>query len=85
MAGQIAKIMGARVIGIAGSPEKCRWVVEELGFDDCIDYRAEDVGAGLSRTCPNGIDVYFDNVGGKPSTRSSRGSRPCPASLCAGR
>ena len=65
VAGQIAKIMGARVIGIAGSPEKCRWVVEELGFDDCIDYRAEDVGAGLSRTCPNGIDVYFDNVGGE--------------------
>jgi NADPH-dependent curcumin reductase CurA len=65
IAGQIAKIMGARVIGIAGSPEKCRWVVEELGFDDCIDYRAEDVGAGLSRTCPNGIDVYFDNVGGE--------------------
>ena len=64
IAGQIAKIMGARVVGIAGSPEKCRWVTEELGFDECIDYRAEGVRAGLRRTCPEGIDVYFDNVGG---------------------
>jgi len=65
IAGQIAKIMGARVIGVAGSPEKCRWVVEDLGFDDCIDYRAEDIAGGLRRTCPDGIDVYFDNVGGE--------------------
>jgi hypothetical protein len=65
IAGQIAKIMGARVVGVAGSPEKCRWVVEDLGFDDCIDYRAEDIAAGLRRTCPDGIDVYFDNVGGE--------------------
>ncbi len=65
IAGQIAKIMGARVVGLAGTPEKCRWVVDELGFDECIDYRAEDIGAGLSRTCPDGIDVYFDNVGGE--------------------
>ena len=65
IAGQIAKIMGAKVIGLAGSEQKCRWVVDELGFDDCIDYRSEDIGAGLSRTCPDGIDVYFDNVGGE--------------------
>jgi NADPH-dependent curcumin reductase CurA len=65
IAGQIAKVMGARVIGIAGSPQKCRWVVDDLGFDDCIDYRAEDVAEGLRRTCPKGIDVYFDNVGGE--------------------
>lgn len=65
IAGQLAKIAGARVIGIAGTPEKCRWVVDELGFDDCIDYRAEGVRAGLRRTCPKGIDVYFDNVGGE--------------------
>ncbi|MEZ5185020.1 MAG: NADP-dependent oxidoreductase [Candidatus Nanopelagicales bacterium] len=65
IAGQIAKIKGARVVGLAGSPEKCRWVVDELGFDDCIDYRAEGVRAGLKRTCPKGIDVYFDNVGGE--------------------
>ncbi len=65
IAGQIAKIMGARVVGLAGSPEKCRWVVDDLGFDECIDYRAEDIAAGLRRTCPGGIDVYFDNVGGE--------------------
>ena len=65
IAGQIAKIMGARVVGLAGTPEKCRWVTEELGFDECIDYRAESISAGLKRTCPNGIDVYFDNVGGE--------------------
>jgi len=65
IAGQIARIKGARVVGIAGSPEKCRWVTEELGFDECIDYRAEGVRAGLRRTCPEGIDVYFDNVGGE--------------------
>lgn len=65
IAGQIAKIKGARVIGLAGSEQKCRWVVDELGFDDCIDYRSEDIGRGLSRTCPDGIDVYFDNVGGE--------------------
>lgn len=65
VAGQIAKIAGARVVGLAGSPEKCRWVTEELGFDECIDYRAEGVASGLTRTCPDGIDVYFDNVGGE--------------------
>ena len=65
IAGQIAKLKGCRVVGIAGSPEKCRWVTEDLGFDECIDYRAESIAAGLRRTCPNGIDVYFDNVGGE--------------------
>ncbi|HQR80063.1 MAG TPA: NADP-dependent oxidoreductase [Actinomycetota bacterium] len=65
IAGQIAKIQGARVVGIAGSPQKCQWVVDDLGFDDCIDYKAEGVRAGLRRTCPDGIDVYFDNVGGE--------------------
>jgi NADPH-dependent curcumin reductase CurA len=64
IAGQIGKIIGCRVVGIAGGPEKCRWVVDELGFDDCIDYKAGDVGAALRASCPEGIDVYFDNVGG---------------------
>jgi hypothetical protein len=64
IAGQIAKIKGCRVVGIAGSEQKCRWVVDALGFDDCVDYHAEDVATGLRRTCPGGIDVYFDNVGG---------------------
>jgi NADPH-dependent curcumin reductase len=63
--GQIAKIKGCRVIGIAGGAEKCRYVVEELGFDAAIDYKAEDVLAALARECPKGIDVYFDNVGGE--------------------
>ena len=63
--GQIAKIKGCRVVGIAGGPEKCSWVVDELGFDACIDYKNEDVGKGLKEHCPDRIDVYFDNVGGK--------------------
>jgi len=65
VAGQIAKIQGCRVVGIAGGPAKCAWVTDELGFDACIDYKAEDVAARLRETCPDGIDVYFDNVGGE--------------------
>ena len=64
IAGQIAKIRGCRVIGIAGGRAKCDWVVSEAGFDGAIDYRSEDVGPRLSQLCPKGIDVYFDNVGG---------------------
>ena len=64
VAGQIAKIAGARVVGIAGGPEKCRVVVEDFGFDVCIDYREGDLPAALKRHCPKGVDVYFDNVGG---------------------
>ncbi len=65
VAGQLAKAKGAaRVIGVAGSPEKCRWVVDDLGFDACIDYKTEDVAARLAELAPDGIDVYFDNVGG---------------------
>jgi NADPH-dependent curcumin reductase CurA len=63
--GQIAKIKGCRAVGIAGGSEKCRFVVEELGFDACIDYKIADVKASLSQHCPNGVDVYFDNVGGE--------------------
>ena len=63
--GQIARIKGCRAVGIAGGPEKCRHVVEDLGFDACIDYKAGTVGAELHRHCPDGIDVYFDNVGGE--------------------
>ncbi len=64
LVGQIAKIKGARAIGIAGGEEKCRHVVGELGFDACIDYKTDDVAAALGEHCPDGIDVYFDNVGG---------------------
>jgi NADPH-dependent curcumin reductase CurA len=62
--GQIGKIVGCRVVGIAGTKQKCSWVVDELGFDACIDYRTENVVDALGDACPNGIDVYFDNVGG---------------------
>ena len=77
--GQIAKRKGCRVVGIAGGQAKCDWVVNELGFDACIDYKAGDVKAGLKTHCPNGIDVYFDNVGGEildaVLTRITRGAR----------
>ena len=62
--GQIARIKGARVVGVAGGAEKCRYVVEELGFDACVDHRAADFAARLAAACPGGIDVYFENVGG---------------------
>ena len=65
IAGQIAKMQGARVIGIAGSAAKCAWVVDELGFDACIDYQTEDVAARLKELAPKGVDVFFDNVGGE--------------------
>ena len=64
VAGQLARIAGARVVGIAGGPEKCQWLVEELGFDAAIDYKAQDTAARLKALCPSGVDVYFDNVGG---------------------
>ncbi len=64
VAAQIAKIQGCRVVGIAGGPEKCRWLTQEAGLDAAIDYKSEDVGERLSALCPDGIDVFFDNVGG---------------------
>lgn len=63
--GQIARIKGCRVVGIAGGADKCAHVVENLGFDACIDHRAEDFSKQLKAACPDGIDVYFENVGGK--------------------
>jgi NADPH-dependent curcumin reductase CurA len=77
--GQIAKIKGARVVGIAGGAEKCRYLVEELGFDAAIDYKTENVAEALKTHCPKGVDVYFDNVGGDildaVLTRIARGAR----------
>ena len=77
--GQIAKLKGCRVVGIAGGPEKCKWIVDELGFDAAIDYKSEDVGAALKQHCPAGVDVYFDNVGGDildaALARLARGAR----------
>jgi len=63
--GQIAKLKGCRVVGIAGGPAKCEWVVKELGFDACIDYKAGPIKDGLKQHCPQGVDIYFDNVGGE--------------------
>ncbi len=65
--GQLARLKGCRVVGIAGGEAKCKWVVDELGFDACIDYKAGDgaVRAGLKEHCPKGVDIYFDNVGGE--------------------
>ena len=79
VAGQIAKINGCRVIGIAGGPDKCRTVTEEFGFDAAIDYRTEDVRKVLRKHAPDGVDVFFDNVGGQilddVLTRLARGAR----------
>jgi len=77
--GQIAKIKGCRAIGIAGGADKCRLVTGEFGFDAAIDYKHEDVKAALKQHCPDGIDVYFDNVGGEildaALARLARGAR----------
>jgi NADPH-dependent curcumin reductase CurA len=62
--GQIARIQGCRAVGVAGGPVKCKHVVEELGFDACVDYKAGNLEADLRAACPDGIDVYFENVGG---------------------
>jgi NADPH-dependent curcumin reductase CurA len=65
LVGQIGKIRGMRVVGVAGTDEKCRWLTEDLGFDAAVNYRKAPVFAGLRRACPDGVDVYFDNVGGE--------------------
>ncbi len=79
VAGQIAKIKGARAIGIAGGEQKCRWLTEELGFDAAIDYKGEDLRRALREHAPAGVDLYFDNVGGEildaVLTRLARGAR----------
>jgi NADPH-dependent curcumin reductase CurA len=64
IAGQIARLLGARTVGIAGGAEKCRWLSEDLGFDEVIDYKLDNLRPQLRRAAPDGIDVYFDNVGG---------------------
>jgi hypothetical protein len=65
VSGMIAKIKGCRVVGIAGGREKCDWLLKEAGFDAAIDYKNENVGEALTKHCPQGINVYFDNVGGE--------------------
>jgi NADPH-dependent curcumin reductase CurA len=77
--GQLARIKGCRAIGIAGGPAKCEWVVKELGFDACVDYKRGDLKDALKAAAPEGVDVYFDNVGGEildlMLTRIRRGAR----------
>jgi NADPH-dependent curcumin reductase CurA len=77
--GQIARIKGCRVVGIAGGPAKCQYLVQELGFDAAIDYKSEDLKKALKQHCPKGVDVYFDNVGGEildaVLTQLARGAR----------
>lgn len=63
--GQIAKLKGARAVGVAGSPDKCRYVTEELGFDACLNYKNDDFAEQMAAACPDGVDVYFESVGGK--------------------
>ena len=79
LVGQIARIKGCRAVGIAGGAEKCRYLVDELGFDAAVDYKSQDVRATLKEHCPNGIDVFFDNVGGDileaALSRLARGAR----------
>ena len=77
--GQIAKIKGCRVVGIAGGKDKCQYIVDQLGFDAAVDYKAQDVKESLRKHCPQGVDVYFDNVGGDildaVLTQLARGAR----------
>ena len=83
IAGQIARIKGCRAIGIAGGEEKCRWLVEDLGFDAAIDYKAANLREQLKGQAPNGIDVFFDNVGEKRWRLRWRGWRAGHASCSA--
>jgi NADPH-dependent curcumin reductase CurA len=83
--GQLAKIKGCRVVGIAGGKAKCDFVVDEMGFDACIDYKNEDVRTGLKKHCPDGIDIYFDNVGGESWTTCWPACAARRASSSAGR
>src|SRR5260370_608784 len=77
--GEIGKVKGWRVVGIAGGPEKCEFLVTELGFDAAIDYKNDNMREALKQTCPDRVDVYFDNVGGDIlntlMTRLARGAR----------
>ena len=83
LAGQIAEAVGAsRIVGIAGSDEKCRVVVEEFGFDSCINYRTDELRPALRSHCPDRIDVYFDNVGGPVLDAVLGGLAITPGSCC---
>ncbi len=74
--GQVAKLKGLRVVGIAGGADKCRYVVDELGFDACIDHKSADFADQLAQACFNGVDIYFENVGGKVFERRGAFAQP---------
>jgi len=81
--GQIARIKGARAVGIAGGKDKCAYVKNELGFDDCLDHRDPDLAAKLKAACPKGIDVYFEMSAARCSKRCSRCSMRLRGFRCA--
>ena len=85
--GQVAKIKGLRVVGVAGGADKCRYVVEELGFDACIDHKSPDFADELAQACPKGIDIYYENVGGKvfDAVRATAQSQGADSALWADR
>jgi NADPH-dependent curcumin reductase CurA len=74
--GQLGKMLTLRVVGVAGGAEKCAWVKDELGFDECIDYKAGDLDEALRAACPNGIDIYFESVGGALSEAVAKQLNP---------
>ncbi|MBT8048096.1 MAG: NADP-dependent oxidoreductase [Xanthomonadales bacterium] len=74
--GQLGKMGKLRVVGVAGGPEKCSWVKDELGFDECIDYKNENLDEALARACPDGIDIYFESVGGALSEAVAKQLNP---------
>ncbi len=74
--GQLGKMLALRVVGVAGGAEKCAWVKDELGFDECIDYKAGDLDEALRAACPNGIDIYFESVGGALSEAVAKQLNP---------
>jgi len=84
IAGQLAKINGCRVVGTTRGADKCRWIVEELGFDAAVDYTGENLDKALKAACPNGIDVYFDNTGGDVLAAALRRMNPFGRVSCCG-
>jgi len=84
IAGQLARIAGARVVGIAGGPEKCAWLTDTLRFDAAVDYKAEDVGEAIRAACPAGVDLYFDNVGGQILDHALRAMNQNGRIVCCG-
>lgn len=84
IAGQLARIAGARVVGIAGGPEKCAWLIDTLRFDAAVDYKAGDVAAAIRAACPAGVDLYFDNVGGQILDHALRAMNQNGRIVCCG-